>query len=169
MTDVARLYSGNRLMSFLYILHPRMGPNVCLRFSTWLYRFKLTRPFSKIISWVAFFLYGIEYNNSCSYGGGLLLAHPSGCVLGGRSIGRNVTIFQGVTLGAKTIDLQNTPELRPSVGDNVTLGTGAKIIGGISIGNNCSIGANSVVLSDLAENSLAVGVPAKVIVKHVGN
>lgn len=71
-------------------------------------------------------------------------------------IGKNCLIFQGVTIGVGTSGI-------PRIGDNVILSSGAKIIGGITIGNNVTIGANAVVTKDIPDNSIAVGIPAKVI------
>lgn len=71
-------------------------------------------------------------------------------------IGKNCLIFQGVTIGVGTSGI-------PRIGNNIILSSGAKIIGGITIGNNVTIGANAVVTKDVPDNSIAVGIPAKVI------
>jgi serine acetyltransferase len=67
------------------------------------------------------------------------------------------------TLGARALDFNPRPATRPTVGDGVSIGAGAKVLGGIVLGDNCRVGANSVVLSDLPPGCLAVGVPARVI------
>jgi serine O-acetyltransferase len=118
---------------------------------------------SKILSLVNFALFGIEIAQRCEIGGGLFLPHTVGTVIGARSIGRNAVIFQGVTLGAKLIDIGYNEKSRPLLGDNVTIGAGAKVLGGISIGDNVTVGANAVVTKSLESNVVAVGIPAKVI------
>lgn len=78
-------------------------------------------------------------------------------------IGKNCKIFNGVTFGNK--DTESGVNGHPIVGDNCVISTGAKILGNITIGNNCIIGANSVVLIDIPDNSIAVGVPARILNK----
>jgi serine O-acetyltransferase len=95
----------------------------------------------------------------------LFLPHTQGTVIGAWSIGENATIFQGVTLGAKDIDFSYQESSRPTVGNNVTIGAGAKVIGGLILGDYARVGANAVVLNDVASGLLAVGIPAKVIDK----
>ena len=76
-------------------------------------------------------------------------------------IGKNCKIFNGVTLGNK--DTESGENSHPVIGDNCVISTGAKILGNVVIGNNCIIGANAVVLMDVPDNSVAVGVPAKIL------
>lgn len=78
-------------------------------------------------------------------------------------IGSNCKLFNGVTLGNK--DTESGINGHPTIGDNCVISTGAKILGNITIGNNCIIGANSVVLIDIPDNSVAVGVPARILRK----
>ena len=105
------------------------------------------------------FLSGIHIARGASIGPGLRIFHY-GCIVinSGVSIGKNCTIRHGVTLGNRReyYDL-------PVVGDNVDIGAGAKVLGAIRVGNNVSIGANAVVITDIPDNSIAVGVPARVI------
>jgi serine O-acetyltransferase len=93
-------------------------------------------------------------------GGGLRIQHFGQIMIHDSVIiGKNATIYNGVTIGLKhDTDLQG-----PILGDNVYIGTGAKILGAIKIGNNVSVGANAVVLTDVPDNSLAVGIPARII------
>lgn len=93
-------------------------------------------------------------------GGGLRIQHFGQIMIHDSVIiGKNATIYNGVTIGLKhDTDLQG-----PVLGDNVYVGTGAKILGAIKIGNNESIVANAVVLTDVPDNSLAVGIPARII------
>jgi serine O-acetyltransferase len=89
-----------------------------------------------------------------------VLPHTVGTVLGGASIGENATIFHQVTLGAVVADYHYDLSTRPTVGNDVTITVGAKVLGAIHLGNGCVVGANAVVLQDVPENCLAVGVPA---------
>jgi acetyltransferase-like isoleucine patch superfamily enzyme len=84
-------------------------------------------------------------------------------VIGAIEIGGNVTIFQGVTLGAKNFDMKFSSKSRPHIGNNVTIGAGAKVLGGIKLGDNSTIAANAVVLSSVGKNLLVAGIPAKII------
>ncbi len=121
------------------------------------------KPLANLFSLLNFVVFGIEIAQHCEIGGGLYLPHTVGTVIGAWSIGKNAVIFQGVTLGAKSIDIGYSAENRPLVGDNVTIGSGAKLLGGILIGNNVTVGANAVVTKSLANNVIAAGIPAKVI------
>ncbi len=114
----------------------------------------------KILSLINFFMFGLEISARCSIGGGLFFPHTQGTVIGAWSIGNNATIFQGVTLGAKSLDMQYLKQFRPILHDNVVVGAGAKVLGGVILGSNSCVGANAVVLKDVPERALAVGVPA---------
>lgn len=107
--------------------------------------------------------YGIYISPKASIGVGLELPHPTGIVIGGGvTIGKNCIIYQQVTFGgARLGDAQR--DFYPSIGDNVVLFAGAKILGNISIGSNCIVGANSVVIKDVPEGSTVVGIPGRVI------
>jgi len=92
--------------------------------------------------------------------------HPLGIVVATNGeIGKNCTIYQNVTIGAKNKDLAYLPEHFPKIGNNVTIYAGACVVGGITIGDNVVIGANAVVTQDVPENSYAVGNPVKIIQK----
>lgn len=101
---------------------------------------------------------GIQIWHGTKIGGGLTFPHYSCIVINEfAAIGRHCTIFQGVTIGG----MRGSGS--PTIGDNCILFAGVKIIGGVHIGNNCVIGAGAVVVHDIPDNSVAVGVPAKVI------
>ncbi len=107
-------------------------------------------------------LHSIEISYRAEIGPGFLIPHAQCIVIGASSIiGSNVTIEQGVTIGAN-IDKSEKGRRQPTIGDNVLIGAGAKILGPVSIGNNSIIGANAVVVSDIPADSIAVGIPAKV-------
>ena len=76
-------------------------------------------------------------------------------------IGVNVTIYHQVTLGAVEMDFSYTPSLRPMVGDGVVIGVGAKVLGGLTLGNGSVIGANAVVLKSVPPGCVAIGVPSR--------
>jgi len=78
-----------------------------------------------------------------------------------QKIGRDATIFQGVTLGAREIDMSYDLARRPELGDYVVVGAGAKVLGGIALGDNVKVGANSVLLRSVPANSIVAGVPAR--------
>ena len=106
-------------------------------------------------------IFGIEISPKCMIGPGIFFPHTSGTVIGASKIGRGVTIFQGVTLGAKQIDMKYDLALRPELGDFVVVGAGAKVLGGITLGDNVRVGANSVLLQSVPANATVAGVPAR--------
>ena len=147
---------------WLFLLSPRIAPTFLYRLSHFFHLCRLG-VIGKFLSCLNQVLFGIEIASSCQIGPGLFLPHTQGTVIGAWTIGSNVTIFQGVTLGARSLDFNPGPATRPTVGDGVCIGSGAKVLGGIALGDNCRVGANSVVLFDLPPGCLAVGVPARVI------
>ncbi|MFO8017837.1 MAG: serine O-acetyltransferase [Promethearchaeia archaeon] len=104
---------------------------------------------------------GIEIHPGARIGSDFFIDHGGGVVIGETAeIGDNVTIYQGVVLGGTTLD---PVKRHPTLGNNVVVGTGAKLLGPITIGDNVRIGANSVVVKDIPSNSVVVGVPGRVI------
>jgi serine O-acetyltransferase len=102
-------------------------------------------------------LTGIEIHPAARIGCGLFIDHGAGVVIGETAeIGEDVTLYQGVTLGGTGFA---TGKRHPTVQDNVTIGSGAKLLGPITIGHGAKIGANSVVITDVPANSTVVGVP----------
>ena len=118
------------------------------------------RVLAHALSNLARFFTGIEIHPAAIIGKGLLIDHGMGVVIGETAeIGNGCTIFHGVTLGGRG----NTKGKRhPTLGNNVFVGAGAKILGNIEIGDNVKIGANAVVLNDVPEGATAVGVPARI-------
>lgn len=102
-------------------------------------------------------LYGLELTPGTPIGGGLYIAHPVGCVLVAEDIGTNVTIIGQVTFGTRTDNRW------PIVGDDTFFGVGARVLGGITVGAAARIGANAVVLDDVAAGATAVGNPAETV------
>lgn len=143
-------------------LHPRMLPLILCRLSRSCYLAGIPiLPF--FFSYLNLLLFGIQITPRCEIGGGLFLPHPNGIVIGAWQIGSHVTIFQQVTLGARYIDMTFTPSLLPQIGDDVIIGAGAKILGGIHLEHHTVIGANSVVLSSVKANTKVAGIPARQI------
>ncbi|MGH7326075.1 MAG: serine O-acetyltransferase [Candidatus Rokuibacteriota bacterium] len=109
---------------------------------------------------VARFLTGIEIHPAARLGPGLFIDHGMGVVIGETAeVGENVTLLQGATLGGTSLRREKR---HPTLGDNVVVGAGAKIIGGFSIGDGSRIGAGSVVVREVPPNSVVVGVPGRV-------
>jgi serine O-acetyltransferase len=106
---------------------------------------------------------GIDIHPGATIGPGFFIDHGTGVVIGGTAIvGRNVTIYQGVTLGGTSLQRKKR---HPTIGDNVTVGSGAAVLGDITIGENVKIGANSVVVKDVPPNSTVVGIPGRVVLQ----
>jgi serine O-acetyltransferase len=146
--------------------HPRFFPLILCRLSRLM--FILGIPLlPSIFSYLNLVLFGLQITPRCDIGGGLFLPHPSGIVVGAWRIGRDVTLFQQVTLGATAIDMDFTPDLLPEVCSNVTIGAGAKVLGGICLGEGVTVGANAVVLTSARPYSTIVGVPAREVITRV--
>lgn len=172
LADLERQFSlernGKRANGFQLIkrcLHPRFLPLIFCRLSRAALKAKVP-VLPGLFSYLNLVLFGLQITPRCEIGPGLFLPHPCGTVIGAWRIGSNVTLFQQVTLGAKDIDLAFTADLLPEICDNVVIGAGAKVLGGITIGDSSVIGANAVVLRSVASKSIAVGVPARIIPRN---
>jgi len=169
-SDLARQYElegrpGVRPNGFRFLarlLHFRYLPNVLCRTSRAAMLAGI--PFlPKLLTYANLALFGLEVTPRCDIGPGIFFAHPVGCVIGAWKIGSNATIFQGVGLGALHPDMGFNQELRCEIGNNVTLGAGCKILGPYCIGDNVTVGANSVVMQSVAANLTVFGVPARIV------
>ena len=121
---------------------------------------------ARIISQFSRFLTGIEIHPKAKIGKNLFIDHGMGVVIGETSIiGDNVTIYHNVTLGgiSPSIDSDNQREVKrhPTLQDHVVVGSGAQVLGPITVRKNAKIGANAVVTKDVPENGVMVGIPAK--------
>lgn len=142
--EVLLLYQSIHVLIFYRIAHG-------------LYKIKLFF-LARLVSQLGRFFTGIEIHPGAKIGKGLFIDHGIGVVIGETAeIGDNVTIYHGVTLGGTGKD---KGKRHPTVGNNVIIGCGAKILGPISIGDGAKIGANSVVLKDVPKGKTAVGIPA---------
>ena len=121
---------------------------------------------ARIISQLSRFLTGIEIHPRANIGKNLFIDHGMGVVIGETSeIGDNVTIYHMVTLGGISPSVnsneQRNIKRHPTLKDNVVVGSGAQILGPVTVGKNAKIGANAVVTKDVPENAVMVGIPAK--------
>lgn len=147
---------------------PRFAPVVCVRVAQRLHARGWPR-IAKLVTLAAFVLFGLEFPARLEIGPGLVLPHTQGTILGAGRIGRNVTIYQQVTLGARLADYDYDPATRPIVEDGVTITAGAKILGALTLGEGSIIGANAVVLESVPAHATAVGVPARIIQADTAN
>jgi serine O-acetyltransferase len=109
-------------------------------------------------------LHGCVIGRGAEFGKGFVLMHPIGVIINGAvKGGEQVVIASGVVIGAAR---NGWPVQAPVLGNNIFIGSGAKILGGIRIGNNVKIGANAVVVEDVSDNVTVAGIPARIINKH---
>ena len=133
------------------------------RMNHWLWNHRLFL-LGRLLSQAARFLTGIEIHPGAKIGRRLFIDHGHGVVIGETAIvGDDVTLYQGVTLGGTG---KEHGKRHPTIEDNVVVGGGAKILGNITVGKNCRIGAGSVVLRNVPDNSTVVGVPGHIIFRE---
>jgi serine O-acetyltransferase len=132
------------------------------RLSHWLWQHRV-KTLARWISQLARGLTGIEIHPGATIGPGLFIDHGMGVVIGETSeIGADVTLYHGVTLGGTSLA---KGKRHPTLGSNVVVGAGAKILGAIRVGDDSRIGANAVVVRDVPSNSVVVGVPGQVVMR----
>lgn len=148
--EVLFTYSGLHAIIFYRIAHKLLEIKV---------------PFiPRFISQLARWMTGIEVHPGAKIGDSFFIDHGMGVVIGETTvIGNNVTLFQGVTLGGTG---KERGKRHPTLGNNVVVGTGAKVLGNVKIGDNVQIGANAVVVRDVPSNSTVVGVPGRIVKKE---
>lgn len=141
--------------SFKVMLHYRLAHKLYLKKHYFLARYISQRGVRKT---------GIEIHPGAQIGKGFFIDHGNGVIIGETTIiGDNVTLYQGVTLGGTG---KEHGKRHPTVGNNVMISAGAKVLGSFKIGDNSKIGAGSVVLSEVPENSTVVGVPGRVVRRY---
>lgn len=146
------------------LLYPGVHAVWAHRASHWLWRRGHLLP-ARAVSQAARWVTNIEIHPGAYLGDGLVIDHGSGVVIGETArVGTDVTIYHGVTLGGTSLD--RGPR-HPTIGDRVTIGAGAKILGDLTIGDDSRIGANAVVVRPVHENSVVVGVPGQVVARAV--
>lgn len=138
--------------SFKVMLHYRLAHKLYVKQHFFLARYISQRGVRKT---------GIEIHPGAQIGKGLFIDHGNGVIIGETTIiGNNVTLYQGVTLGGTG---KEHGKRHPTIGNNVMISAGAKVLGSFTIGDNSKIGAGSVVLSEVPPNSTVVGVPGRVV------
>ena len=143
----------------IILLYPGFHALLSYRIANKLKKWKI--PFiPRLISQIARFFTGIEIHPGATIGEKFFIDHGMGVVIGETTIiGDNVLVYQGVTLGGTGKD---QGKRHPTIGDRVTIGAGAKVLGNITIGSDSNIGAGSVVIDDVPEHSTVVGVPGRI-------
>ena len=145
--EVLLLYPGFHILIFHRVAH-------------FLYKIKL-KLFARLISQIGRFFTGIEIHPGAKIGKRLFIDHGMGIVIGETAeVGDNCTIYHGSTLGGTGKDKNKR---HPTIGNNVLVGAGAKILGPILIGDNVKIGAGAVVLNNIKANTTVVGIPGKIV------
>lgn len=143
----------------ILLLYQGLQAIISYRFAHFLYKMHFYF-LARYLSQLARFFTGIEIHPGASIGKGLFIDHGMGVVVGETSvIGDNVLLYQGVTLGGTGLE---HGKRHPTIGNNVVIGAGAKVLGNITIGDNSYIGANAVVIKDVPPNSTVVGVPGRI-------
>ncbi len=148
----------------VFLLYPGFHALLYHRVAHWFYKHNM-KFMARWVSQTGKFWTGVEIHPGATIGRGLLIDHGAGVVIGETAeIGDNCTIYQGVTLGGTGKDVGKR---HPTLGNNVMVGAGAKVLGPFKVGDNAKIAANAVVLSEVEENSTCVGVPGR-MVKRAG-
>ena len=154
-------YSRRRIFWESVIFKAGFQAVLLYRVSHWLYQRGWIYP-PWFLSRLSIAITGAEIQFNARIGPGMFVSHPVGIVVGrGTVIGSNVTLFQGVTFGVKSWHPDAITKF-PRVGNKCYFFTGAAVLGDVTIGDNCIVGAHAVVTSDLPDGSLALGIPAKV-------
>lgn len=149
-------------ISYLEVLlaYPGFHAILCYRIARWLLK-KGVPVIPRVISHIGRILTGIEIHPGARISSGFFIDHGMGVVIGETTIiGNNVTLFQGVTLGGTG---KERGKRHPTLGNNIVVGVGAKVLGDIVIGDNVKIGANAVVLESVPPDSTVVGVPGRIV------
>ena len=130
------------------------------RISHWLWN-RGARLVARVLAELTRILTGVEIHPGAILGPGLFIDHATGVVIGETAeVGEDVTIFHGVTLGGTG---RETGKRHPTVGDRVTIGAGAKVLGPVKIGEDSRIGANAVVVKEVPASAVVVGVPGQIV------
>jgi serine O-acetyltransferase len=144
----------------ILLLYPGLHAVWIHRITHWLWARK-TKLAARWISQLARGLTGIEIHPGAQIGSGLFIDHGMGVVIGETAeIGNDVTLYHGVTLGGTSL---SKGKRHPTIGNRVTIGAGAKVLGNIIVGSDSRIGANAVVVKSVPENSVVIGVPGQIV------
>jgi len=163
--DVATVFEADpAARSYLEVLicYPGLHAVWAHHLSHWLWRHGM-RFLARLNSQFTRLFTGIEIHPGAELGQRLFIDHGTGTVIGETAIvGNDVTLYQGVTLGGTG---KEKGKRHPTLGNNVSIGSGAKLLGNITIGDNCRVGAGSVVLRNVPANSTIVGVPGHIVLR----
>jgi serine O-acetyltransferase len=140
----------------LLLRHKPLRAMVWFRFGAWCHQRRI-RLAPSLMMWILSTFYGLDVAIGPEYGPGLYIPHPSGTVLSPAQLGANCSIIASVTIGMRN------EHAFPVVGNNVFIGAGARLLGGITIGDGAVIGANAVVIDNVPPGATVVGVPARVV------
>jgi serine O-acetyltransferase len=144
----------------ILLLYPGLHAVWVHRITHWLWMHNAKLP-ARWLSQLARGLTGIEIHPGATIAPGLFIDHGMGVVIGETAeVGSDVTLYHGVTLGGTSL---SKGKRHPTIGDRVTIGAGAKILGNITIGSDSRVGANAVVVKSVPENSVVVGVPGQIV------
>ena len=144
----------------IFLLYPGVHAILYHRVAHWLYC-RNWKFLARCVSQFAKFTTGIEIHPGAKIGAGVFIDHGTGVVIGETAeVGDGCTLYQGVTLGGTGKD---RGKRHPTLGKNVLVGSGAKVLGPFKVGDNARIAANAVVLSEVPEQATAVGIPAQVV------
>jgi serine O-acetyltransferase len=144
----------------IILVYPGLHAVWSHRLAHWLWNHKL-RFIARLLSSFARLITSVDIHPGATIGSGLFIDHAIGVVIGETTIiGNDVTLYQGVTLGGTSLA---KGKRHPTLGDGVIVGSGAKVLGPIEVGHGARIGANSVVVRDVPEGAVVVGVPGQVI------
>lgn len=168
--DMKQRLDGEKtsIRELLYLVFSlEVWATIVYRFGYWVhhrFRIPLVRSILKAVSFTAFktieIVAGISVPFSAEIGEGFYIGHFGGIIISpSAKIGKNCTLGTGVVIGTRGLGDKGVPV----IGDNVFIGVGAKILGGIRVGNSVRIGANAVVIDDVPDNATVVGIPAKVV------
>jgi len=163
--DIAAVFESDpAARSYLEVLfcYPGLHAVWAHHFTHWMWLHNM-RFLARFTSQVARLLTGVEIHPGAVIGRRLFIDHGMGVVIGETAIvGDDVTLYQGVTLGGTG---KEKGKRHPTLGNNISVGTGARILGNITIGDNCRVGAGSVVLRNVPANSTIVGVPGHIVLR----
>ena len=161
--DVARIRAVDpaaRSNLEIFLLYSGLHALRSHRRANWLYRHNLPF-FARAVSQLSKFTTGIEIHPAAQIGRGVFIDHGSGVVIGETAVvGDDCVIYQGATLGGTG---KETGKRHPTLGNNVLVGAGAKVLGSFKIGDNCRIAAGSVVLQEVPANCTVVGIPGRIV------
>lgn len=161
--DIASIFERDpaaRSILEVILCYPGLHAVWLHRIAHWFWKRRLFFP-GRFVSHAGRFLTGIEIHPGATIGRRFFIDHGMGVVIGETAeIGDNVTLYHGVTLGG--VSLEKTKR-HPTIGDNAVIGSGAKVLGPFTVGNNSRIGSNSVVVKEVPANATVVGVPGRVV------